>query len=536
VHADPKAPLPVKGSLIDGKYRVEQVLGEGGMGIVFQATHVRLGQGVAIKMLHPAMLSKPEIVERFEREARAAAQLRSPNAVRVVGEKGVEGQSAEGRRLRLHRHEHLVSGRADLVRRRRRLDAEGDGPGDRAIRLRAEAHGHDVGAQQRRHDSHPGRIRAWRRGPFVPPPGPRTKDPMRSNVVTGAPSIFDAMRVFGAAVAVVCVACGGGNAASKLANPPEFQPKDQTRCGVAKSQARPLVVEWPSADRQELESQVRRGVVVVRYEGCEMNILARCSAPASYGYRGTTIAQDKLVIKDADDLYANLPVGATKLEGRLERSGQLTVDMDLVGRYESEKPLVRADELQGDCAGATHFVYGVSVGAFDFYAGGHAQVGGGANAGGFGAGAHSLADREALTRNGDLSACEKATTDDKAPPQGCGAVIRLEVVPLVDATGHAASARTAAPGGPLPSVPGKWRKEDNVYGGPATLTFEPDGSVTYNNPSTTPGHGHWAVSGTTLQFDVNTFSQHMCRALGAALSCHGTNKNGDWAYVLTRGP
>jgi serine/threonine protein kinase len=84
VPADAKAALPATGALIDGKYRVEQVLGEGGMGIVFQATHVRLGQRVAIKMLHPHMLYKPEIVERFEREARAAAQLRSTNAVRVV--------------------------------------------------------------------------------------------------------------------------------------------------------------------------------------------------------------------------------------------------------------------------------------------------------------------------------------------------------------------------------------------------------------------------------------------------------------------
>jgi serine/threonine-protein kinase len=84
VPAYPETALPATGALIDGKYRVDRVLGEGGMGIVFQATHVRLGQRVAIKMLHPTMLAKPEIVERFEREARAAAQLRSPNAVRVV--------------------------------------------------------------------------------------------------------------------------------------------------------------------------------------------------------------------------------------------------------------------------------------------------------------------------------------------------------------------------------------------------------------------------------------------------------------------
>jgi len=345
------------------------------------------------------------------------------------------------------------------------------------------------------------------------------------------------------ALAVGCAACGGGNAASKLAKPPELQLQDQTKCGVAKSQSRPLIVEWPSADRQELESKVGRGVVVVRYEGCEMDVLARCTVPATYGYRGTTLAQDKVVIKDDDDLYANLPVGAAKLEGKLKRSGQLTVDMDLVGRYESDKPTVRADELQGECAGATHFIYAASVGAFDFYGGAQAQVGATAGAGSTGAGWHSQADHEALTKNGDLSACERSTTDDKAPPQGCGAIIRLEVVPLEKAAGTGPGARPAAlstsgpaPGGALPAIPGKWRKKGLAYGGPATITFEPGGAVTYNNPTTTPGHGRWEASPTVLQFDLNTFSKHVCSAWGAALSCRAANKNGDWTYVLTREP
>ncbi len=234
-------------------------------------------------------------------------------------------------------------------------------------------------------------------------------------------------------VGLLVSSCGGGNAASQLAKAPDYSPRDQTKCGVAKSQQRPLIVEWPSADRQELESKVHEGIVVVRYQGCEMDVLERCSVPAKYGYRGTTIAQDKVVVKDEDDLYANLPVGAAKLEGKLERSGQLTVNMDLVGRYEAEKPTVRADELQGECTGATHFVYGLAVGAFDFYAGGEAQVGASAGVGGIGAGGHSQADRETLTKNGEPDACTKATTDDKAPPQGCGALIRIEVVPLGEA-------------------------------------------------------------------------------------------------------
>jgi protein-disulfide isomerase len=196
------------------------------------------------------------------------------------------------------------------------------------------------------------------------------------------------------------------------------------------SQAHPLIVEWPSPDRLQLENKVRQGLVVVRYVGCEMTVLERCTVPGTYGYLGGTLAQDELDIDDADDLYANLPVGAARLEGKLQRSGSLSVKMSLVGRYESPRPTVRVDELQGVCDGATHFVCGVTVGAFDFSAGGKAAVGGGAGVAGIGAGAQSQAARETLTRDGDPSACSKSTPDDKAPPSQCGALIRLEVVPL----------------------------------------------------------------------------------------------------------
>jgi hypothetical protein len=357
------------------------------------------------------------------------------------------------------------------------------------------------------------------------------------------PAVLAALRLssFGCAAVLAAgvASCGGGNAASHPPRGPDSSPKDPSPCGVAKSQAHPIVVDWPSADRRELESEVRRGVVVVRHQGCEVDLLPRCTAPARYGYRGTTLAQDRVVLKDADDLRASLPVGATKLMGNLARSGQLTIDMDLVGRYESDRPIVRADELQGDCAGATHFIYAMAVGAFDFYAGGEAS--GGAS----GPGARSGGEREALARSGDLSACAQAMADDRAPPRGCGAIVRLEVVPLGEATGNvpghvaqpaAPSTNSVALGGPLPPIPGKWRKNDLAYGGPAAVTFAPDGTLTYSNPTTTPAHGHWGVSGANLLFEVNAFSHHICSAAGAALACHGANKNGDWTYVLTRGP
>jgi len=76
--------LPSPGTILAGKYRIDRVIGEGGMGVVYEALHLRLKQRVAIKILRPTILSHPEFVGRFEREARAAATLDSPNVAKVL--------------------------------------------------------------------------------------------------------------------------------------------------------------------------------------------------------------------------------------------------------------------------------------------------------------------------------------------------------------------------------------------------------------------------------------------------------------------
>src|SRR5580700_1714734 len=76
---------PVKeGEILDGKYRVDKVLGVGGMGIVVAATHVHLNTRVAIKFLLPAAMGNAQIIERFAREARAAVQIQSEHVARVI--------------------------------------------------------------------------------------------------------------------------------------------------------------------------------------------------------------------------------------------------------------------------------------------------------------------------------------------------------------------------------------------------------------------------------------------------------------------
>jgi serine/threonine protein kinase len=74
---------PVPGTVVDGKYRVEKILGEGGMGLVVSAVHLGLEQDVAIKFLLPEAMRNKVAVERFLREAKVAAKVRSEHVARV---------------------------------------------------------------------------------------------------------------------------------------------------------------------------------------------------------------------------------------------------------------------------------------------------------------------------------------------------------------------------------------------------------------------------------------------------------------------
>ncbi|RYE82407.1 MAG: serine/threonine protein kinase, partial [Myxococcales bacterium] len=75
---------PVRpGDVLGDKFRVEQVLGQGGMGVVVAATHLQLDERVALKFLLPAALARPDVVARFAREARAAAKIKSEHIARV---------------------------------------------------------------------------------------------------------------------------------------------------------------------------------------------------------------------------------------------------------------------------------------------------------------------------------------------------------------------------------------------------------------------------------------------------------------------
>ena len=81
----PPGSIPVTaGDVLAGKYRVDRILGVGGMGVVVAATHLQLDQKVALKFMLPMGLAQPELIERFSREARAAVRLKSDHVARVL--------------------------------------------------------------------------------------------------------------------------------------------------------------------------------------------------------------------------------------------------------------------------------------------------------------------------------------------------------------------------------------------------------------------------------------------------------------------
>lgn len=71
------------GTVVDQKYKIEQFIGKGGMSSVYRARNLLLGQDIALKLLHPHLVSNPVTVRRFQQEARAAAALNHKNIVRL---------------------------------------------------------------------------------------------------------------------------------------------------------------------------------------------------------------------------------------------------------------------------------------------------------------------------------------------------------------------------------------------------------------------------------------------------------------------
>ncbi len=225
------------------------------------------------------------------------------------------------------------------------------------------------------------------------------------------------------------------NPTAPVAKPPPMPETFKNKCDAAKGQLRPLVVEWEAPDRAALEAQAQQGQLVVHYEGCELEVLRRCKAPPKqvYGYTAITPKDERVTMSNAEELYASIPVHAAKLEGKLAESGSLAAEMTIVGEYGVAGLPPAVDQLSGECGGATHVVTALTVGAFSFNAGNAKERGASATVLGAGVGASQAASSETLSRDGDVAKCAVSKRGDVNPPDGCGALLRLELAALLPA-------------------------------------------------------------------------------------------------------
>lgn len=220
------------------------------------------------------------------------------------------------------------------------------------------------------------------------------------------------------------MACGGGSLQPNVATPADPTPLE--KCRVAASHESPLVTEWPASEKARLQTMLGSRAVAVSYSGCELRIVDECSLPGQYGWHRTTLSTDSVEIRNADELWAKLPLGAASLEGELDRSGRLSVRTTVSGQLQLEAaPVLPSD---GACANVTHVVTAISIGAFQMTSGGAAggEVGASSLIGG--AGGKTRREESLVRSAGDAERCRDAS--DSAPNMDCGSPIQLFLMPV----------------------------------------------------------------------------------------------------------
>lgn len=203
-----------------------------------------------------------------------------------------------------------------------------------------------------------------------------------------------------------------------------------------KNHLRPFIIEWDATDRSSFEAQAASDILVVRYEGCDMQILEECRNDSVRGSQGayravewTSGALEKMDISNQGELYAKLPLSVGTLGGRVQGGEKFKMEYYVAGTRTATRDAVYREDLASNpgCEGATHFIYGFNLGAFALGSVTelNAEVGGSVY--GFGAGAKTNKRAQADKQGGDLGTCKG---DSAREVEGCKSPIRLTLRPI----------------------------------------------------------------------------------------------------------
>lgn len=203
-------------------------------------------------------------------------------------------------------------------------------------------------------------------------------------------------------------------------------------CSDAPTRIKPLVVDWDPDARVDLEAAMQGSVVVVKYDCPSVEILPGCSVDGSYSYAGVSRKEQVIQMTNMDEVQANIPISSAEVGVDIQSGRAIDLATVLVGRRSTTVTSLKASALEGECAGATHFVRSASLGAFSMATGSKGKAAVAAELFGYGGGASSDSSRSALNADGDFESCQSSDPGSGTPPSECQAPVRIELVPIKD--------------------------------------------------------------------------------------------------------
>lgn len=205
---------------------------------------------------------------------------------------------------------------------------------------------------------------------------------------------------------------------------------------VIEAKGQPLIVDWQPEARGDLEVAMKEGVAVVGFSEKGLRLLKDCHIDGEYGFIGVNTKEQVVRLLTAEEVKANLPGAGlgilAKIGGELGQSQALEIAIVMVGKKKTTWATASKKDLKGQCAGATHFVRGATIGAFAMRSAAKGRASTVAEIFGAGASAAASKSSDLANKDGLIDACRKAMPDSNTPPQQCGSLIRLELVALDD--------------------------------------------------------------------------------------------------------
>lgn len=337
----------------------------------------------------------------------------------------------------------------------------------------------------------------------------------------------------GAALVLSLTACPNGNVV-RPEDPSYADAVGGQSTPVIEAHGEPLVVDWRPDHRGDLEIAMKEGVAVVAYTKEGMRLLKGCHAKGKYGFLGMTLKEQVISLEDENEIRANLPLSgvgiAGKLGGELKQGTVLNIAMALVGKHKTTNQEVPRDTLEGRCDGATHFVSGATVGAFVLKTAARGEASTAAEVFGVGASAATSSAKDVMNKDGDITSCRKASPDEAAPPDGCTALIRLELEGIAPAAAKTPPPAVKTSWAPNPCPPGMVLSAGKCAMPSAQRPHQCDprdvadcgAQCDRGHPESCVNLGFAHERGQGAPKDVRRASQLYAKAceLGSALGCH----------------